>query len=259
MTELLTELQVLLIEDPDHKKRSSVSQTSGVPSATAESTTTVAGLERVIRLRQSWFDTRCAPGDYVHLIGEFKYNPGFTTMTPHAPTEIDIEYEEDVALLARNLTQASLTGSPRDASSSQRQGRWECIVDDQQHMIILHPDHLISSTVVADSFGCIRRAVLQDRVKATSEASEAQVYGHILHEIFQEALTANRWDTPWLHALVEEIVRRPHHLEDLYQINAGLDRAVEHLRGKTAAFQAWAEVFVSGEPKVGYDIIKKAH
>src|SRR6266536_3701037 len=72
-----------------------------------------------------------------------------------------------------------------------RSGR--CIIDDDQHMIILHPDHLISSTVIADSFGCTRRAVLQDRVKATSDSSTPLVYGTILHEIFQAAMLANRW------------------------------------------------------------------
>ncbi|PTB76253.1 Dna2-domain-containing protein, partial [Trichoderma longibrachiatum ATCC 18648] len=69
----------------------------------------------------------------------------------------------------------------------------QCIVDDAQNLLILHPDQLISATVVADSFGCMRRAVLQDRVKATSEASPPLVYGTMLHEIFQEALLANNF------------------------------------------------------------------
>ena len=75
-------------------------------------------LLKLILLRQSWFDSRCTKGSYVHLLGDF-----------------------------------DRTG--------------QCIVDDANNMIILHPDHLISATVVADSFTCTRRAVLQDRVKAT--------------------------------------------------------------------------------------------
>ena len=88
-----------------------------------------------ISLRQSWYDTRCHEGDYLHLIGDFD-----------------------------NMD--------------------HCVVDDSDNMLILHPDHLISSTVVADSFTCLRRAVLQDRVKATNTANQYQVYGHILHEVF---------------------------------------------------------------------------
>ena len=161
-----------------------------------------------IILRQSWYDTRCTSGDYVHLTGSFE--------------EVD------------------------DGNSP---GMLVAIVDDLNNMIVLHPDHLLSATVVADSFGCIRRAVLQDRVKATNEPSEAQVYGHILHEIFQAGLRANRWDRQYLGQAAEDIVRR-HHLEDLYLINVDLPRAIAHLTDRVAEFEAWAKVFVSAEPKV---------
>ena len=124
----------------------------------------------------------------------------------------------------------------------------QCVVDESQNLLILHPDHLISATVVADSFSCTRRAVLQDRVKATSEASEPQIYGHILHEIFQEAMKANRWDTEWLTTVIERIVTR--YLETLFEINVELVRAVDYLKCKVADLQAWAEIFVTARPKV---------
>jgi DNA replication ATP-dependent helicase Dna2 len=115
-------------------------------------------------------------------------------------------------------------------------------------MLILHPDHLISSTVVADSFGCTRRAVLQDRVKATSDFSAPLVYGTLLHEIFQAAMLANRWDTEWLAEIIEEVATR--HLEDLYTIKLQVPQAVEYLRSKMTELQVWAELFVSSQPKV---------
>jgi DNA replication ATP-dependent helicase Dna2 len=123
-----------------------------------------------------------------------------------------------------------------------------CVVDDNNNMLILHPDHLISSTVVADSFGCTRRAVLQDRVKATSESNPPLVYGTILHEIFQAAMLANRWDTAWLDELIGNIATR--HLEDLYTIQLQIPQAVEYLRSKMVELQSWAELFVSSQPNV---------
>jgi DNA replication ATP-dependent helicase Dna2 len=123
----------------------------------------------------------------------------------------------------------------------------QCTIDDAHGILILHPDHLISATVVADSFSCTRRAVLQDRVKATNEASGPQVYGHILHEIFQAALTANRWDTEWLSKTIEEIAAR--YLENLFEINVEMNMAMEHLMSKVPELQSWAEVFVSAKPK----------
>ncbi|KAL8722489.1 MAG: hypothetical protein Q9225_001053 [Loekoesia sp. 1 TL-2023] len=123
----------------------------------------------------------------------------------------------------------------------------QCIIDDHHNMLILHPDHLVSATVVGDSFSCTRRAVLQDRVKATNDSSEAQVYGHILHEIFQGAMKANRWDDGWLHQVTETTASR--YLESFFEINVDPIRAVEQLKCKTTALQSWAEVFVSATPK----------
>lgn len=117
-----------------------------------------------------------------------------------------------------------------------------------QNLLILHPDYLISATVVADSFSCTRRAILQERVKATSDSSQPQIYGHILHEIFQEAMKANRWDTEWLNNTIETVAAR--YLEKLFEINVEVDNAVGHLQSKVVELQAWAELFIATKPKV---------
>lgn len=124
----------------------------------------------------------------------------------------------------------------------------QCIIDDNTNLLILHPDHLISATVVADSFGCTRRAVLQDRVKATSDSSAPLIYGTILHEIFQAAMLANRWDIEWLQDRIEKVANQ--HLEDLYTIRLEIPQAVEYLLTKVPELQSWAELFVSSIPNV---------
>ena len=158
-------------------------------------------VNKAVTLRQSWLDSPCTTGSYIHVLGTF------------------------------------------DKSG-------QCIIDDAHNILILHPDHLISATVVADSFSCTRRAVLQDRVKATNESNEPQVYGHILHEIFQEALKANRWDTEWLITTITAIASR--YLETLFEINVAMTNAIEHLTSKVPEIQSWAEIFVTARPRVSY-------
>ena len=126
------------------------------------------------------------------------------------------------------------------------------VIDDMHNMIILHPDHLISSTVVADSFECTRRAVLQDRVKATGESSGPMVYGTMIHEIFQAAMMANRWDTAWLHETIDNACQQ--HLEDLYKIKVQIPQAIEHLRSKMNELQSWARLFVAATPQPGAQV-----
>ncbi|KAI9738683.1 MAG: Tripartite DNA replication factor [Cirrosporium novae-zelandiae] len=155
---------------------------------------------KAILLRDSWFDTLCAKGSYVHLIGNFDC-------------------------------------------------RGQCIVDDIHNLIILHPDHLISTTTVADAFNCVRRAVLQTRIKATSEANKPLVYGQMLHEVFQEAMKAGQWDIKFLHGIIESLI--PKHLEKLYEIHVQIPDAVEHLQSKMPALSGWAREFVGLRPKAG--------
>ncbi|KAJ3565241.1 hypothetical protein NPX13_g7575 [Xylaria arbuscula] len=122
-----------------------------------------------------------------------------------------------------------------------------CVIDNTQNILILHPDQLISATVVADSFTCMRRSVLQDRVKATSEKTPPLVYGTLLHEIFQEALLANEWGSEFLDAVICKITEK--HVEDLYIIKVAIADARNHLRSKMPELQAWAKTFVSAFPK----------
>jgi DNA replication ATP-dependent helicase Dna2 len=150
-------------------------------------------------LRQSWFETPCTVGSYIHIIGSFDKNG-------------------------------------------------HCTIDDSHNILILHPDHLISATVVADSFGCVRRAVLQDRVKATGEASAPMMYGTILHELFQEALKANSWDDASFSKIIAAIL--PRHYETVVEIGLNLNQVQEHLKSKFPEIRGWAEVFMSESPKV---------
>ncbi|THX47186.1 hypothetical protein D6D11_06537 [Aureobasidium pullulans] len=153
---------------------------------------------KAITLRQSWLETHCAPGSYVHVVGHFNKSAQIT-------------------------------------------------IDDAENLIIVHPDHLISATVVADSFECIRRAVLQDRVKATSRSSEPSVYGSMLHEIFQEAMKSNDWDQDSLNDLVGKTVGK--YLESLFELgHEDTNKAFEHLKSKMPEMSSWAKVFVKAKP-----------
>ena len=107
---------------------------------------------------------------------------------------------------------------------------------------------MISVTSIADSFGCVRRAVLQDRVKATSAANVPQVLGHILHELFQKALKSNRWDTAWMEATLSSMM--PNYYESIIAIGVSIDGIQAQLREKVGQLQSWANIYVGDQPKV---------
>jgi DNA replication ATP-dependent helicase Dna2 len=124
----------------------------------------------------------------------------------------------------------------------------QCIVDNAQNMIILHPDHLISATSVADSFGCLRRAVLQDRVKATGQASPPMFYGTLIHEIFQEALKLNAWDLETLEGILTSLLPRCY--ESMVELSLNTNQIREYLTPKLLEMGSWANLFVQKIPQV---------
>ncbi|CAI7630725.1 unnamed protein product [Penicillium bialowiezense] len=122
-----------------------------------------------------------------------------------------------------------------------------CVVDNANNMIILHPDHLISATVVADSTDCQRRAVLQDRVKVHAAVERPQAFGTFFHEVFQEALQANTWDMESIKLLVENIMKK--HVEELYSIKMSIPEAVEYIMSRIPAVLDWAGTFLHVKPQ----------
>ncbi|KAF3905451.1 hypothetical protein ABW20_dc0103994 [Dactylellina cionopaga] len=121
-----------------------------------------------------------------------------------------------------------------------------CVIDNSQNMLILHPDILLSATAVADSFDCIRLATLKERVKAISDASEWSVYGNILHEMFQAALSANDFSSAFLEKELNRILSAQ--IQNLYAVRITPNMAMDHLRTKLPSLQDWAKVFVSARP-----------
>lgn len=156
-------------------------------------------LKKIIILRDSWFDSPCDKGSFVHLVGDFD-------------------------------------------------SQGHCIVDNSQNMMILHPDHLISATVVSDSTSCPRRAVLQDRVKYSGDVGKAQVFGNVFHEVFQEAIRTNTWDLGSMSKLVNSVIVK--HVEDLYLIEMSVAEGFEYIMGRISAMRSWAETFLRVTPTV---------
>jgi DNA replication ATP-dependent helicase Dna2 len=123
-----------------------------------------------------------------------------------------------------------------------------CIIDNTTGFLILHPDNLVSSTHVADSFKCLRRAVLQDQIKATTETSKPLIYGSIIHELFQQALLKMDFTTPHLEAVLADLVVR--YIEKLYCIGLPPEHATIELREKLPLLQMWAQLFVAPNPSM---------
>ena len=73
------------------------------------------------------------------------------------------------------------------------------------------------------------------------------VYGKILHEIFQQALSANEWEDAFLSELVERTVQN--HVESLWELGmADTVLATEEISSKMGELASWSRIFVAESP-----------
>lgn len=66
----------------------------------------------------------------------------------------------------------------------------EIVIDDKENYLVVEPDILINTTGIADSFTCMRRAVLSYRNQTAVEdnkPSSSLIIGSIVHELVEEA------------------------------------------------------------------------
>jgi hypothetical protein len=76
-------------------------------------------------------------------------------------------------------------------------GSSQVTVSQRQNYIVLYPDTLVSTTLLADSFACLRRSVISVRTTASIEdnrPTSSLLCGSLSHELFGEALSTPQMD-----------------------------------------------------------------
>eukprot|EP00850_Spirogloea_muscicola_P021699 SM000258S09115 [mRNA] locus=s258:101308:109073:- [translate_table: standard] len=139
----------------------------------------------------------------------------------------------------------------RDRGSDDEPGLQDApfTVNNQQNLIILHPQLLLSGSRVARSFGCARRAVLDERVQA-KEATAAALKGTILHQLFQAALLGDANSLELLSAQAWDIVQK--HIDALYEIKAKETVVYEELMDKAPQILDFVETFMQAQKSVDF-------
>jgi DNA replication ATP-dependent helicase Dna2 len=123
-----------------------------------------------------------------------------------------------------------------------------CIINNDQNFVVVHPDILISATSVADSLTCLRKSILQERVKVTNDTSAPMVYGNLLHNLLQICMSHDNFDTTFMTKEIDTLISTS--TESLYAIGESEATAKETLCGSIETLQSWASTFFTQIPKV---------
>jgi DNA replication ATP-dependent helicase Dna2 len=103
-------------------------------------------------------------------------------------------------------------------------------------------DTLVASTHIADSISCERKAILQDRVKVSSEVNSAIVYGNMAHELFQHCLTSMDFSDNCMMDQIPKII--DNYVDDIFLINETEKSAEITLSDFVPNIRSWGEKYV---------------
>ena len=123
-----------------------------------------------IHLRGIWYYTKCHPGDVIHLIS------------------ISGQYATDTAALPVVL----------DSSNNG---------DDDDLVLVIHPDELITPTLISEAVQCPRLAVLQQRLGSTGLSSRSAVIGTLRHDLFERCLQERTASRQAAAVFIRQIIR----------------------------------------------------
>lgn len=306
----------ILVLEPD-KQSVNINQTSPSKSGTGSDPPGNETEVLLAALRDDWLQTLVSVGSVVHLVGHFEIEPSTVPRSldqyyqgskdePQVKMVIeqpcveqtqplnasDVQDEDDdlwddlasMPSLSQCATQELLASdvAPRAkimilASRSTSAKNSNSVDHALDNLLVVHPDVLVSATKVADVASCIRKPVVQDRLRGASDVTLSLVMGNMLHELLQACLTASpsvqNFDTietnepegpldtlpsvsPWpdqwqgignfsrtfVEQQVEKQVRA--NIESLYAIELSTDDAAMQLREKAAPFAHFARTFL---------------
>ncbi|KAJ2359347.1 DNA replication endonuclease-helicase Dna2 [Coemansia sp. RSA 2618] len=131
-------------------------------------------------------------------------------------------------------------------------GAGEVVIDSQSSSIlpILHPDIMVSCTHLSDSFSCVRRAVLRDRMREIPEGnapSTVMLVGSLLHDLFQSCALQNRWDDATMTATIRRLVGL--NVERLWESGMDEESAFRQAEEIVPVYQQWARTYMHWRPQ----------
>ncbi|KAG0338968.1 Tripartite DNA replication factor, partial [Podila humilis] len=122
----------------------------------------------------------------------------------------------------------------------------ERVIDNANGYLVVRPDNLISTSILAESFTCIRKSIIDTRIIKPYDITMPLIHGNVLHELFQDCLRTNNFRTEFMEQRIESLIED--HLKELCLINESIDVAREALRAQIPSCQDWARRFLRTSP-----------
>ncbi|CAB3246254.1 unnamed protein product [Arctia plantaginis] len=119
-------------------------------------------------------------------------------------------------------------------------------VNNTSGLLVLRPDHLMSSTSVVAGVFCKRKAVLQEHWRGIDSANIAMTTGILIHELVQTALTQNITSIDQLKIVTDNIITES--IERLYDAGVTEDEARISIHNYLPPLADFMNTYVAAKP-----------
>lgn len=158
----------------------------------------------IIHLRGEWYHTPLSQGDFVHVCSIFG------------------QYRTDRTALPLILHTAPPPGS-----------------DNDDLILVVHPDLLLTPTTISEAVTCTRRAILKNRLGSSGMTSQKLIFGTMRHALFEECLRLKDVSERTTNDIIDEIVRN--NAESLLSAGVGSKQAENELKNFLPHLQLFIE------------------
>ncbi|XP_075984174.1 DNA replication helicase/nuclease 2 isoform X2 [Anticarsia gemmatalis] len=119
-------------------------------------------------------------------------------------------------------------------------------VNNTSGLIVLRPDHLVSSTSVVAGVFCKRKAILQERWRGIDSANTAMTTGILIHELVQKALTQNITSMEQLRAVTDNIIKES--VGSLYDAGLSEEKTRNNIHNYIPPLTDFMNTYVAPKP-----------
>jgi DNA replication ATP-dependent helicase Dna2 len=110
-------------------------------------------------------------------------------------------------------------------------------INNDNGLLVIDPDELISASSVSDSFQCLRSAVLKGRLRYSGQSSRYMIHGNIAHALFQEAVGSGIFTTEYLTSILKNLIKDS--IEDLYAVGTSDSQTLDEMTKYISLIQDW--------------------
>mmetsp|Transcript_7691 Transcript_7691/g.19016 ORF Transcript_7691/g.19016 Transcript_7691/m.19016 type:complete len:2040 (-) Transcript_7691:119-6238(-) len=119
-------------------------------------------------------------------------------------------------------------------------------------LLVLHPDNLLSPSVISETQTCSRRAVLNSRIGSSGMNNEAALIGTLRHTLFESCMGANIFSDAFARKIVQEAVIEKS--EDLVGCDLSEHDVVQKVLTALPRIREFAEEYVSSPQQAAYEL-----